>query len=414
MLAEDLDHKVEGIHPDKDGRWIILDITIHKTRYTIANYYGPNDDNPIHATNMIGKIEELANPHTIIGGDFNFVFDLQKDKLNGNMKTNFKCRSTINKWMEESNMQDIWRIKNPHKRQYTWVSNNKPPIMCRLDFFLISDNLNGWFKNCDIVPGYRSDHSCITLNIEVNEETRGRGFWKFNSDLLTDETFKIDVKDTINRIAQTNEPCEPDTLWDTMKCAIRGTCISHSVRIKKTRHKTIEDATKGIQLLEERRVTEVSTTKNERTLTEIEMELGRHRRLLDEAISADTQAAAMRSKCDWYEAGDSNSKLFLNLEKARADQKCIRKLIKDDGTTITGNKDILDEEYNYYNTLYSSTKTDMDKDPDDLFTTKSPKITEDKYDDLTAEIGEDEIWKIILNNPPDPSRRRLPVVTTWS
>ena len=193
---------------------------------------------------MIGKVEKLANTHTIIAGDFNFVFDLKKDKLNGNPTTNFKCRKVIMKWMEEANLQDIWRIKNPHKRQYTWCSNHKPPIMCRLDFFLVSTNINGYYKNCDIVPGYKSDHSCITLNLQVNEETRGRGFWKFNSELLANTEFKADVKKTIQDIANTNEPCDADLLWDTMKCAIRGTCISHSAKIKRDQQKILKEASK--------------------------------------------------------------------------------------------------------------------------------------------------------------------------
>ena len=107
------------------------------------------------------------------------------------------------------------------------------------------------YKNCDIVPGFKSDHSCITLNLEVNEERRGRGFWKFNSELLSDNKFKTEVKQTIKDIAKFNEPCEADILWDTMKCAIRGTCISHSVKLKKRREKTLKEATRNIQKLEE-------------------------------------------------------------------------------------------------------------------------------------------------------------------
>ena len=402
LLAANLEHQLEGTYRDTEGRWIILDIIIQNTRFTIANYYGPNDDNPIHVINMIGKIEELSNSHTILCGDFNFVFDINKDKLNGNHTTNFKCRNTVSSWMTEANIQDIWRIKNPNKRQYTWTSNTKPPIMCRLDFFLVSGNINGHYKNCDIVPGYRSDHSCITLNIDVNEETRGRGFWKFNSELLLDQEFKKDVKKTILDISTTNAPCEPDILWDTMKCAIRGICISHSVKNKKNKQKRVQEATWNIQKLEEARVIEMIGLNSPEKIEEIEADLTRERRTIDEVIEEDTEAAAKRSKCDWYEAGDTNSKLFLNLEKSRAEQKCIRRLEKEDGSITTDAKEIMEEEYSYYKKLYTSS-TKKNHENKDLFTTESPKISEEYHQDLTSEITEDEIWKIIKTSPLNKS-----------
>ena len=40
----------------------------------------------------------------------------------------------------------------------------------------LSDNLNGCYRNSEIVPGFKSDHSCFILTIEVNEEQMGKGF----------------------------------------------------------------------------------------------------------------------------------------------------------------------------------------------------------------------------------------------
>ena len=39
LLNAKLEHQIEGKYNDEEGRWIILDITINKARYTIANYY---------------------------------------------------------------------------------------------------------------------------------------------------------------------------------------------------------------------------------------------------------------------------------------------------------------------------------------------------------------------------------------
>ena len=190
LITESLVYNLKDHYKDSEGRWVILDIEVLNSNYTIANYYGPNDDNPECISKMLQKIDELNNLNRIVCGDFNFVMDLKMDKLNGRQHTNFKCRTKTTEWMEENNMQDIWRIKHPKEKKYTWTSHHTPPIMCRLDFFLLSDNLNGAYKDSNIVPGFRSDHSCVTLNLESTNDKRGRGFWKFNSNLLQNKNFK--------------------------------------------------------------------------------------------------------------------------------------------------------------------------------------------------------------------------------
>ena len=56
--------------------------------------------------------------------------------------------------------------------------------------------------DCNIVPGYRTDHSGTTLKIKLQENESGRGYWKFNNSLLKDTnyvtTVKGVIKDTIN------------------------------------------------------------------------------------------------------------------------------------------------------------------------------------------------------------------------
>ena len=187
-----------------------------------------------------------------------------------------------------------------------------------------------------------------------------------------------------------------------MKCAIRGTCISHAVKIKKERQKKVQESTTRIQQLEEKRVEELRGQNTTGALANIEEDLARERRVLDETIEAETRAAATRSKCDWYESGDSNSKLFLNLERSRAEQKCIRCLEKVDGKITHDAKEILEEEYSYYMNLYTSLNSTTTKE-EDLYTTQSPKIQEEDYDMLTAEIEEEEVWEIIKSSPPNKS-----------
>ena len=66
------------------------------------------------------------------------------------------------KLLKESSLDlvDIWRIKNPDVKSFTW-SKKFPRIFCRLDYWLISNNLNDSVQLTDIIPAIRTDHDAI-------------------------------------------------------------------------------------------------------------------------------------------------------------------------------------------------------------------------------------------------------------
>ena len=53
-------------------------------------------------------------------------------------------------------------------------------------------------KTCDIKPGYRSDHSIITMDIILTNFNHGKGTWKFNNSLLQNQ----DYLNVVNKIIQ--------------------------------------------------------------------------------------------------------------------------------------------------------------------------------------------------------------------
>jgi len=406
LLAHDLDYKLIQKHQDKDGRWLILDIEIKGINYTIANYYGPNEDHPRHAEAMISKIEELDNINKIVCGDFNFVFNLELDKLGGRKTTNFKCRKVITEWMNEKNLVDIWRIKNPYTRKFTWTSNHKRPIKCRLDSILISENIATNYKDCDIVPGYRSDHNCATLTLNTNEISRGRGLWKFNSSLLQENNFRDEIINTIQNTAWENREAEKWLLWDTIKCSIRGTCIGYAIKRKKKETKQIKEATTKIQELEKEQCEAIKNNMPDEEIIKIGTDIKEQRRVIDQKIEAETRASAIRSKCDWYEQGDTSSKLFLGLEKSRGNQKVIKRLKVESGEIITDMNKIKDEEERYYKKLYTSSHDDTTEKKSitrEIFNVPSPKLTNEDKEEIEKEIEENEIWQIIKESPKNKS-----------
>ena len=62
----------------------------------------------------------------------------------------------------------------------------KPEIHYRLDFFLTSASLSPTVTKADILAGYKTDHSLITLHLANNNNPRVLGFWKLNTSFLSE------------------------------------------------------------------------------------------------------------------------------------------------------------------------------------------------------------------------------------
>lgn len=112
--------------------------------------------------------------------------------------------------------------------------------MSRLDYFFISQDLINRVNNTEIRPKYKSDHARITLNLNLAEHTRGRGFWKFNNLHLHDKAFveminqeilafKFEVKDKFTTIRL-------DLQWEELKQRLIK--ISKNYAGKKQKRKT--------------------------------------------------------------------------------------------------------------------------------------------------------------------------------
>ena len=65
---------------DNDGRILILDITLHGQKFTLANIYGFNNDNPTFFDDVDKNLSDFVCESVVIGGDFNIVLDVLKDK----------------------------------------------------------------------------------------------------------------------------------------------------------------------------------------------------------------------------------------------------------------------------------------------------------------------------------------------
>ena len=69
----------------------------------------------------------------------------------------------------------------------------------------------------NIIPGYRTDQSGVTLELTLNENERGRGYWKLNKSLSKYHNYIQIGKDTISDVKQTYAGNNSDNSLDNQQ-----------------------------------------------------------------------------------------------------------------------------------------------------------------------------------------------------
>ena len=145
MIKKGVDYTPHSKIIDPLGRYIILKAEINDKIYVLISIHAPNKDKDSFKffADLLARLknENLDEEENIIvGGDFNCPLNMILDKKGRILTPRKSVVSIINSIHGYLDLIDIWRVKNPNTKSYTW-SQNSPRILCRLDYWLISNNL---------------------------------------------------------------------------------------------------------------------------------------------------------------------------------------------------------------------------------------------------------------------------------
>ena len=291
----------------------------------LVNINGPNRDNELVAFYLsllqtIVKNDFDTIENIIIGGDFNCPLNPTVDKRGGNLFPRQSVINTIEELQSELDLHDIWRIKNPTTRSYTW-SQSEPPIFSRLDYWLISNSLADNVCSVDIIPSIKTDHSAILIEFQgVDAKAKGPGIWKLNCSLLSDETYVEKINSLIPKWVQEGEIDleDPRSVWDWVKYNIKK--YSRQYSMNKCKEKKLEEQKLNKEFKEASLIFENNPSQENQTILNVLRE--RIEKLYEEKV----EGIIVRSRARWHEHGEKNSKYFFNLEKRNHIKKHIRKL----------------------------------------------------------------------------------------
>lgn len=269
LFNNTFEYKIHQQVKDAHGNYLLADISVQNNRITLASVYGPNNDNPQFFKSLYEEIDNLGNDSVIICGDFNLVLNPQLDYYNYKQVNNKKARQFLLNEIESRNLVDPFRVLEPLKCRYTWRRKN-PLQQARLDFFLVSEDIQQNINKCDIGISYRSDHSMVILEVNFYEIVKGKSLWKHNNSLLNDSDYVNIINDKIKEVKmqyalpvynlddidyipdeEIQINIDDQLFLQNLLMEFRGKSVSFASFIKKQTDKQEKELTKKIKILDE-------------------------------------------------------------------------------------------------------------------------------------------------------------------
>uniref|UniRef100_A0A1A8L6V8 Reverse transcriptase domain-containing protein n=1 Tax=Nothobranchius pienaari TaxID=704102 RepID=A0A1A8L6V8_9TELE len=380
--------KLVASKSSSNGHWLICVLNSDDQHCIVANIYGFNNpnQNKLLLTELSNNITNLKltypSASIIVGGDFNMVYDEHLDRYPSRCQHS-SHNSTLSNFCGNHSLVDPWRLANPNFKQYSWFKPNNN-LKSRIDFWLISASVTSHVSDCCMSAAPLSDHSVIKLKFAPpGGGLRNKGYWKFNSALLTSQEYCDGIKSLITEVMADNTIGSYVSKWEFLKFKFR----EFSIHFAKSFHK-------NNKLAELNLIKEINTYCNKASPNESDKQkLLTLQGKLDEMYLKKAEGAYIRSRAKWIEDGEKSTAYFCQLERRRQERNSIKTLliqnqICTDPTLITK------ELTSFYSKLYSAAFSETDSN---FFFDHIKKFIPNIDDDF-AELCDADITMLELDN----------------
>lgn len=399
LIKNNVEYELVSSHIDNDGRYVILEMKIQDKLFMLVNIYAPcsstQDQLPFYNKLKDILLDVCTDDHyVVVGGDLNIIMNPAMDRQGGNPKQNQAVLDTVAEIMESLDIIDIWRVRNPYLRQFTWRKTN-PLIQSRLDYWLISNSLQDWVERAEINPAISSDHSSIHVNFESGDAGKhGPSYWKFNDSLCNDSSYKEFLHQELSNWSNKYSDIDDKRLfWELIKFETRSFTQKYCKCKAKERNEEVRKLESKLKEAENQ--LDMNPTEENKTVWEnVKAELNEYYEYV-------TKGIIVRSRANWVEKGEKSNKFFLGLEKGNKGKSTIRCLLNDKDEECRDQKNILDEIKKFYSSLYSKKNVDLNLPSSKRFLESDsiPKLSGDDQESCEGELKYDECYKVLQSMP---------------
>ena len=106
LFNNNFSFQILRLYLDTNGRFIICHIETEGKCITLATLYAPNEDEPSFFQDFFDHLSDFRCDDLIIGGDFNLILDLDKDKKGGRYKTHTRSVKTLKEFIAKLDLID--------------------------------------------------------------------------------------------------------------------------------------------------------------------------------------------------------------------------------------------------------------------------------------------------------------------
>jgi len=249
--------------------------------------------------------------------------------------------------MDRLELVDIWRVKNSYDREYTW-SNKNSSRLSRIDFWLVSRNLDKDHISVDISTTPLTDHKAVSIKFMFSPEARfiKGSYWKMNSSLLNHKEVKSELERLIGFYwSKAKRENHYGLNWELLKYEIGKYLRKFSSNLAKL--KRLEEVSIVSEISSITKILPENRSDSQRNyLIDLQIKL-------DVLYKLRAEGAFIRSRQRWLEHREQMSSYFFKLEKNRAKLNSICQL-NIGGVVTESLNEISQFCYKFYSDLYKS------------------------------------------------------------
>jgi exonuclease III len=172
LIKHSIDFSVLDEERDEQDNFLVQKISFDGKIVILCAIYGPNNVQPEFFHSLKRSLMLMGDHPIIMGGDWNCTISCEHSPMNDdiiNMRTppNLRHSILLKNLCQELNLADPYRVKFPHRKEFTFVPKDTTKLnRSRIDFFIVSKNIIGKINKCGISPHMQNkmfDHRAVTI-----------------------------------------------------------------------------------------------------------------------------------------------------------------------------------------------------------------------------------------------------------
>lgn len=355
LIGKSVPFTLTKLISDKNGRYLMVLGALFRVPVLLVNVYAPNFDDPGFMNKLFENLPSLSDCFLIFGGDMNCATDPQLDRSKPGTTQSLMARALYN-FMSSNGYVDPWRFRNPSSRQYSFYSHVHQTFS-RIDYFFVDAKLMPKVTNVLYHPIIVSDHSPVSIDVQISPGPQYPTRWRFNTSLLSDDKFHKFIVCAIDDFAALNqsdsEPISKALLWESLMAYLRGQIISYSAHRRKLRLSTIQKLASELELVDQQLAAGTSDDLLKKRRVALQTEL-------DLVTTNEAERLLLHSRSKYYEHGNKAGRLLAHQLRRQAASRLIPR-IKDGSGVLQEDPVAINSVFSsFYEALY---KSEFSSDP---------------------------------------------------